>query len=286
MVVIREQEGMNVDGLLDCYKARLVTKCYSQHPGFDFKETFAPTVRYSTIHIILAIAALENLELCSVDISHAYLNGKLEEEIYIHQPEGFEVGGPDYVCKLKKSLYGLKQARQVWNRKLHSVVLSMGFQRIQSDHGLYIFSKDNVCIFIPVFMDDITLAGKKGAKLDSIIQKLSFHFKLHDLGPTTQLLGMEIHRDCPNFSLSLSQSQFITNLLQEHGLQDCKPISTPLNPGYHLSTSMCPQTEAKALEMCQYPYISIVGCYIPGYLALFFFYFSASLSLFLIYMYL
>ena len=114
----------------------------------------------------------------------------------------------------------------------------MGFECAQSDHGLYIFSRDDIRIFVPVFVDDITLAGKKSAKFDSLIEELSSNFKLRDLGPTTQLLGLEIHRDRPNRTLSVSQSQFITNLLQEHGLQDCKPVSTPLNPGCRLSTSM------------------------------------------------
>ena len=249
----------NADGSLDCYKARLVAKGYSQHPGFDFKETFAPTVRYATIRIILAIAALEDLELRSVDISHAYLNGELEEEIYMQQPEGFEVGGLDYVCRLLKSLYGLKQAARVWNKLLHSVLSKMGFKCILSDYGLYIFHREDVHIFMPVFVDDITLACKDGDKINSIIQELASHFKLRDLGPTTQLLGMEIHRDCPNRTLSLSQSQFITNLLEENGLHDSKPVSTPLNPGCRLSTSMCPQNDAEVSEMRQHPYISVVG---------------------------
>ncbi len=233
---------------------------YSQRPGFDFKETFAPTVRYSTIHIVLTLAALEDLELRSVDISHAYLNGTLEEEIYMQQPEGFEVGGPDHVCRLRKSLYGLKQAGRVWNKTLHSVLCSMGFNCVQSDHGLYIYLRDDVRILMPVFVDDITLACKDGAKIDSIVQELSKHFKLRDLGPTTQLLGLEIHRDRPNLRLSISQSQYISNLIDEHGLNDSKPVSTPLNPGTRLSTSMYPQNDAEASEMRQYPYISVVGC--------------------------
>ena len=112
---------------------------------------------------------------------------------------------------------------------------------------------------MPVFVDDITLAGSDIAKIGSIVQELSQHFKLRDLGPTTQLLGMEIHRDRPNHRLFLSQSQHITNLLQEHGLQDCKPVSTPLDPGSRLSTSMSPQNDAEVSEMRQHPYISVVG---------------------------
>ena len=127
----------------------------------------------------------------------------------------------------------------------------MGFKRTQSDHGLYIFQRDDIRIFLPVFVDDLTLAGKKGTNFDSFIEELSSHFKLCHLGPTTQLLGLDIHRDHANLTLSISQRQFITNFLQDHGLQDCKPVSTPLNPGCCLSTSICPQTETEALEMSQ-----------------------------------
>ena len=177
----------------------------------------------------------------------------------MQQPEGFEVGRPAYVCKLDKSIYGLKQASCVWNRTLDAALVSMGFKHLQSEHGLYIYYKDGVHIFMPVFVDDITLVGKDSAKLDSMVEELSKHFKLHDLGSTTQLLGMEISRDHPNHCLCLSQSLHITNLLQKHGLHSCKPVSTPLNPGTCLSTSMCPQTQAEAAEMHQHPYISVVG---------------------------
>src|SRR6266571_1127130 len=111
-------------------------------------------------------------------IQHAYLNGTLEEEIYMLQPEGFEVGGQDHVCRLRKSLYSLKQEGRVWNKKLHSVISSMGFKCVQSDHGLYIYLRDDVRILMPVFVDDITLACKDGTKIDSIVQELPNHFKL------------------------------------------------------------------------------------------------------------
>ena len=97
-------------GDIGCYKAWLVAKGYSQHPGIDYGDTFSPTFRPATLRATLAAAGVENMELCSVDISSAFTNGDSEEIIYMHQPEGFHEGGPSLVCKLKKSLYGLKQA--------------------------------------------------------------------------------------------------------------------------------------------------------------------------------
>ena len=123
------------DGSVDRYKARLVAKGYSQRPGIDYNESFAPTFRPATLRIIMAMAAIQDLELRSIDISSAFINGDLEEEIYMKQPEGFIIDSPHKVCRLKKSLYGLKQAARQWNIKLHTVLTEMGFKRIESDRS-------------------------------------------------------------------------------------------------------------------------------------------------------
>ena len=124
----------NIDGSVEHFKARLVAKGYSQRPGFDFTETFAPTVRYSAVRTILALAGLEDMEVHSLDISHAYLNGVLEEEVYMQLPEGFEdLGNPGDVLLLKKAIYGLRQAGRVWSKTLAVTLGKMDFTQIKSD---------------------------------------------------------------------------------------------------------------------------------------------------------
>ena len=158
-------------------------------------ETFAPTVRMATIRVILALAALEDLELYSIDISQAFLNGDLDVDIYMQQPEDFERGNPGDVVRLVKGLYGLKQAGRLWNQKLHSVLLQMDFKHLKSDASVYLFIRDDVRVIIPIFIDDITLAGRSVASIKAVIAELATHFKLRDLGPSSYLLGIEITRN-------------------------------------------------------------------------------------------
>ena len=161
----------NTDGSVERFKARLVAKGYSQRPGFDFTETFAPTARYSAVRAILALAALEDMEIHSLDISNAYLNGVLEEEIYMELPEGFEdLGKPGDVLLLLKACYGLKQAARVWARTLASTLNKMGFVQIKSDPSVYVLVRDNLRIIIPVFVDDMTLISKSKAAHPSLHQ--------------------------------------------------------------------------------------------------------------------
>ena len=159
----------NADGSVERYKARIVAKGYSQRPGIDYNEVFAPTFRPATLRLVAALAAIEDLELRSVDISAAFTQGDLDETIYMQQPEGFHQGGPNMVLKLNKPLYGLKQAARQWNIKLHTVLTEMGFKRIESDRSVYIYSDGEVKIIVPIYIDDITLASKSTAALDKTV---------------------------------------------------------------------------------------------------------------------
>jgi hypothetical protein len=249
----------NADGSIERYKARLVAKGYSQRPGFDYNEVFAPTFRYAAIRTIIALAAINNLHLRSVDISHAFLNGDLEETIYMRQAEGFHEGSSNRVCRLIKSLYGLKQASRQWNKRLHDVLISMGFKRLESDRSIYIFVRNDVRIIIPIFIDDITFASSNPAAIDSAIKELASHFKLRDLGPTTFLLGIEIIRNPEKHEIALSQRQYIVDALERFNMTDCNPIGTPMDPGAHLSSTMSPQSPEELKAMQDVPYLSAVG---------------------------
>ncbi|HVH78874.1 MAG TPA: reverse transcriptase domain-containing protein, partial [Stellaceae bacterium] len=142
------------------------------------------------------------------------------------QPVGFEQFGPDYVCKLNRSLYGLKQAARVWNQKLHSTLLNMGFKRLDADRSIYLYVRDDVRIVMPIHVDDITLASNSEQALDHFVKDLSQHFKLRDLGSTSYLLGIEITRDRPNRTISLCQRQYIISLL--NGTNSQTVIQFPL----------------------------------------------------------
>jgi len=249
-----------IDGSIERYKARLVAKGYNQRPGFDYLEIFAPTVRMSSIRVILALAAIQDLHLRSIDVSHAYLNGDMDCEVYMAQPKGFVQGDPrNQVCLLERAIYGSKQGGNRWNKKMRSVLESMAFKQSYSDASIYIYSKDGVSVILPVFVDDMTFVSRCKDSIESLVHQLGQHFKIRDLGPTSSLLGIKIDRDWPKHSISLSQRQYCLDILDRFGMADCKPISTPMVPNQHLSHSQCPQTPQEVEQMRSIPYLAAVG---------------------------
>ena len=131
------------------------------------------------------MCAVEDYEADAVDISNAFLNGDLTQDVYMHQPEGFEQGDRNMVCKLNRSLYGLKQASRVWYQKLDAALQEMGFVRTRCDHCVFVWKKGTSHLIVPVYVDDLTIVAKTKADKDAIKAELSRRFKLRDLGPVS-----------------------------------------------------------------------------------------------------
>ena len=202
---------------------------------------------------------LEDLEIESIDISSAFLNGEIDSEVYMQQPEGFPQGSPDRVLRLVKSIYGMKQSPCLWHQKLDQVLRSLGFVKIKSDASVWVFQGDEIRIIVPVYVDDMTLVSKSKSKLAELKSSLRKHFKLRDLGPIEFLLGVKVERDRFKRTLHLSQRQYTLDILKRYGFDSCSPVSTPINPGARLSQEQSPKTPEDVNGMRSVPYSHAVG---------------------------
>ncbi|XP_019435951.1 PREDICTED: uncharacterized protein LOC109342419, partial [Lupinus angustifolius] len=191
----------------------------------------------------------------------AFLHGELEEQIYMKQPEGFEVQGKeDHVCLLKKSLYGLKQSSRQWYRRFDTFMLENGYCRSEHDSCVYYKKLANKSfIYLLLYVDDMLIACKNMSEIKSLKAQLSSEFEMKDLGAGRKILGMEIQRDRKEGTLFLSQKKYIEKVLERFGMQNAKPVTTPLASHFKLSMALCPQTESENEEMSSVPYASAVG---------------------------
>ena len=219
---------LRADGSVERFKSRLVAQGFSQKVGQDYDETFSPVVRFESIRSIIAIAIQNDMLLHQMDVTSAFLNGDLQEEVYMSQPEGFQVKGKEHmVYKLKRSLYGLKQAPRCWNMTLDHLLKKMDFVQTKSDPCLYISSEGELCI-IAVYVDDILIATKDKRKLDDVKSKLSAEFAVKDLGDLQYLLGVSITQNSTEKSVWIGQPVYTLNVLEKFGLKDAKPVATPV----------------------------------------------------------
>ncbi|KAG7582883.1 Retrotransposon Copia-like N-terminal [Arabidopsis suecica] len=229
---------LNADGSLERFKARLVAKGYTQREGLDYVDTFSPVAKMTTVKLLLSVAAAKNWSLHQLDISNAFLNGDLDEEIYMSLPPGYSMrqGGslPDNaVLKLQKSLYGLKQASRQWYLKFSSTLKALDFKKSHSDHTLFTRKQGDIYIALLVYVDDIVIAGNSDEAIAQLKNDLAKAFKLRDLGPLKYFLGLEIARS--EKGISVCQRKYTLELLEDTGLLGCRPSSIPMEPSQKLT---------------------------------------------------
>jgi len=216
-------------------KTRLCFMGNRQVKVLDFNETFAPVAKFTTIRCILAMTAATGWELRQLDVKTAFLNGDLDDEVNMEQPDGYvDPTCPDKGCRLLQALYGLKQAPKMWNAKLDDFLKSQGFDHIDPDACLYLFMDDCEIIIVLVYVDDLLLVASSLAAINKIMDALHKRFEMQDLGEAKIILELEIRRDKALSTLKLSQGKYAAQVLENFGMAECNPIGTPLEVGLQL----------------------------------------------------
>lgn len=224
----------NSDGEIERYKARLCARGFTQTKDIDYKETFSPTTRYDSIRIILSLAARENYELQQFDVKTAFLHGELLEDVYMEVPEGVQAE-PGKICKLLKSLYGLKQASRCWNRKFSSFLTTYGFEMCPSDNCVFVGNFNDHKVILILYVDDALLLSKSNNTLLHIIKDLEQMFKIKVLN-LNMFIGMEIIKS--NGSIVISQKQYIDQIIRKFNMSEANPCSTPADNNVILKENM------------------------------------------------
>ncbi|KAE9037945.1 hypothetical protein PR001_g8167 [Phytophthora rubi] len=240
-------------GRIKRYKARLVIHGFKQLAGLEYTETYAPVIRFETIRAAIYFALQRGWAILQYDVKTAFLYGHLDEVIFMEQPPGFQSEPDAYVCHLQRSLYGLRQAPNVWNRTLHKALERLGFSRLDSDYGLYaqkMGESGEVSMLLTVYVDDILLLGPTDL-CRSVAQQLAEEFELTALGPVKYLLGAEILIDPLHKEVVYCQRQHVNDILKRFNMESCNGCTTP--------EATTPQQLRAPVDKSYLPYRELVG---------------------------
>ncbi|CAI7791424.1 unnamed protein product [Closterium sp. NIES-54] len=226
-----KQHKYGPDGELTRYKSMLVAKGFQQTKGKDFDEIFAPVGKGTTLRVRLGMAANRGWRIKQMDITFAFLNGIILEELYMLQPEGLDDGG-GRVCRLKKAIYGVKQAPRAWYHKLEETQLAGGFKKSECDHSLFLLQEKEQFLMLLVYVDDILLLSESSAIVEHVKEMLEMQFKCSKMGDVKYYLGMHVERDLDKGVLRLHQRKYCEGLAEKYGLQDGGKPATPLPSGF------------------------------------------------------
>lgn len=234
------------------YRARLVAKGYTQVAGVDYEETYSPVVRHSTLRLLFALSVKLGLSVSHLDVTTAFLNGNLKENIYMEKPEGYTVENcNDKVLLLRKAIYGLKQSSRAWYERVDDCLTKEGFKKSQLEPCLYTKMYNDVKVMIALYVDDFFVFSNSELETSKITNVLSKNFKIKDLGQLRQCLGMRVTIDKDKNVIKLDQEQYIEKLLNKFNMVNCKLADTPMETKINLEkANVCDK---------QYPYQRLLG---------------------------
>ena len=243
--VLRIKHGP--DGTIQKYKARVVAQGFTQIEGVDYDKTFAPVAKLASLCAVLALATELNWEVHQMDVKAAYLNGELEEEIYMAPPPGFDI--PEgMVLKLKKALYSTKQGGRVWYKNVKAELEDMGYTRTEADHAVFVRFRNGVVSIILLYVDDFTMTCRDIKVIEKDKEALMETYDMTDLGEISYILGIHIKRDREAGQMELLQQKQIEEILERFGKTGVRPINTPALANEHLHKLDSPEIDAKSYQ--------------------------------------
>ncbi|KAB2628709.1 hypothetical protein D8674_033504 [Pyrus ussuriensis x Pyrus communis] len=243
---VPEESDPETNGSIDRYKARLVAKGYTQTYGVDYQETFSPVAKMNTVRVMISLAANMNWPLKQFDVKNAFLHGNLEEEVYMDFPPGYSAGRSTGVCRLRKSLYGLKQSPRAWFDRFTQVMKNIGYYQSHSDHTLFVKRRQEKVTALIIYVDDMIITGDDCDEISRLQRNLAAEFEMKNLGDLKYFLGVEVARSSKG--IFLSQRKYVLDLLKETGMLGCKPVDTPIVEKHHL----CLDPNQKSVDKGRY----------------------------------
>ncbi|KAL9252498.1 Retrovirus-related Pol polyprotein from transposon RE2-like protein, partial [Drosera capensis] len=242
----------NENGTIIRNKARLVAKGYSQKEGIDFDETFAPVARLEAIRMFLAYAAYQGFKVHQMDVKSAFLNGKLQEKVYVEQPPGFEgYEHPEYVYRLDKALYGLKQAPRAWYETLSTFLCENKFERGKVDTTLFLKRHKDHILLVQIFVDDIIFGCTNDKLCERFAELMKSKFQMSLMGELKYFIGLQVQQ--LKGGIFINQSKYLQNTIKKYGLDNASHMKTPM------STSIKIEKDEPRKKINQTMYRGIIG---------------------------
>ena len=257
----------HTDGTVARYKGRIVVQGFRQTvtagEDYNIDELAAPVAAMNSVRLTVATAAYNDWDCLQCDVDTAYLYSAVSEDIYVEQPHGFEVRGPNgeiLVWKLQRSLYGLKQSAYNWNNTISSYFSELGFTASPADYCVFVrATNDNDIVIIALYVDDLVITGANRDSLEAVKARIGTRFKIKDLGDVHHLLGMRVTRDRQQGMVKLDQEHFIIEMLERFDMATCNKVRSPALPGDTVTKESCPTSTEEIAVMKEVPYRSLVG---------------------------